>query len=799
MTTELPTVAAARIDELKRQIAVNDHRYYVLDEPGISDSEYDRLMRELRELEAAHPELVTTDSPSQRVGGSALRTFSEVVHQLPMLSLGNAFSEQDAADFVRKVQEATGEAEPQFSVEPKLDGLAISLRYEHGMFVRGATRGDGSTGEDVTANLRTLRSIPLRIAGDTPPAVLEVRGEVVMPRRAFEAFNSAARERGERTLANPRNGAAGSLRQLDPSVTAARPLMFYAYALGVVEGWPLPARHSELLQNLRALGFSVHPEARSARGLTGLLEYFSAIGARRSTLDVDIDGVVYKVDRLDQQAELGFVSRAPRWAIAHKFPAQEEQTVVEAIEVQVGRTGALTPVARLRPVHVAGVVVTNATLHNENEVRRKDVRAGDTVIVRRAGDVIPEVVSVVLDARPDGSSEWQLPPLCPECGSHVVREADQAVARCSGGLICPAQRKEAIRHFCSRRAMDIEGLGSETIDDMVSLAFLRGGAQPRQLGTVAELYTLGLDDLLELKRLQDERAGITPDPKKKTPTKWAENLLASIAGSKTPSLQRLLFALGILQTGEGTAKELALAFGSLDEIAAADVVVLMMVPNIGLTVAESIAAFFAEPHNREVIAMLTAAGVQPQRAAPAADFVARLEFSAQLESLKTCISARGSVGFPSVAGTVFQATAAHVASFAALAALDLAELRALGWNETAAAQLRVLFEDASWQTRLAGIDAQIGRLRRDAPEVVSKGPLSGQTVVLTGSLSGMTRDQAGARLEALGAKLSGSVSKKTSFVVAGAEAGSKLDKARELGVQVLDEAALLALLGSHEA
>ncbi len=799
MTTEQNAVAAARIAEIRKQVALNDHRYYVLDEPGISDSEYDRLMRELRELEGVHPELATVDSPTRRVGGSAARTFSEVVHQVPMLSLGNAFSEQDAADFVRKVVDATGEAEPQFSVEPKLDGLAISLRYEAGVFVRGATRGDGATGEDVTANLRTVRSIPLRLNSETPPAVLEVRGEVVMPRKGFEAFNAAARERGERTLANPRNGAAGSLRQLDSTITAARPLMFYAYALGVAEGWALPARHSELLQNLRALGLAVHPEARSARGLQGLLDYYAAIGAKRGALDVDIDGVVYKVDRLDQQAELGFVSRAPRWAIAHKFPALEEQTVVEAIDVQVGRTGALTPVARLRPVHVAGVVVTNATLHNENEVRRKDVRVGDTVIVRRAGDVIPEVVSVVLDARPAVSCAWQLPALCPECGSHVVREEDQAVARCSGGLICPAQRKEAIRHFCSRRAMDIEGLGSETIDDMVSLPFLQRDTVARPLATVAELYTLSLEDLLELKRLQDEREGIVPDPKKKTPTKWAENLLESLAGSRKTTLPRLLFALCIPQAGEGTAKDLSEAFGSLDEVRRADALVLIAVTNIGRTVAESVAAFFEESHNQDVIDQLLSAGVVAAvRGTPSTEFVARLDLAFLLDALKTCMKVEGNAFFPSIAGTVFRSTADRAKNFSELAALDAIDLRSLGWNDVAIAQLQALFADAVGRMRLARVDDQVARLREFAPAAAERGPLSGQTVVLTGSLSGMTRDQAGARLEALGAKLSGSVSKKTSYVIAGAEAGSKLDKARELGVPVLDEAALIKLLGDHE-
>jgi DNA ligase (NAD+) len=796
MTSNAPAQRAA---DLRRQIAINDHRYYVLDQPGISDSEYDRLMRDLRALEAEHPELVTPDSPTQRVGGVAARAFAEVPHALPMLSLNNAFSAQDAADFVRRIQEATGVDEPEFSVEPKLDGLAISLRYEDGLFVRGATRGDGATGEDVTQNLRTIRSIPLRLDSDAPPAVLEVRGEVVMPRKAFEAFNAAARERGERTLANPRNGAAGSLRQLDATITASRPLGFFAYSLGVVDGWTLPERHSETLQQLRALGFPVHAQARTARGLAGLLAYYADIGTKRDALDVDIDGVVYKLDRYDQQAELGFVSRAPRWAIAHKFPAQEEQTRVLAIEVQVGRTGALTPVARLEPVQVAGVVVTNATLHNAGEVRRKDVRVGDTVMVRRAGDVIPEVVGVVVDRRPPDTIEWAMPERCPECGSHVVREEEFAVVRCSGGLICPAQRKEAIRHFASRRAMNIDGLGSETIDDMVSLAFLQRDGEARALASVADLYTLTLADLMELKRLQDQRDGIVPDPKKKTPTKWAENLLAGIDASRRTSLQRLLFALGIPQAGEGTAKDLASAFGSFGEVQRADAAVLMAVDNIGLTVAESVFAFFAEPHNREVIDLLFGAGVKPQDGgAPSADFVARLDLATLLPAVKALNAGDGRDFFRSVAGTVFRASSERADSFAALAAFDDDTLRGIGWSDGALAQLRQLFVDPEWRHRLQGIDAQVERLRAATPAKAAVGPLTGKTVVLTGTLASMGRDAAGARLEALGAKVSGSVSKKTSFVVAGSEAGSKLDKARELGVEVLDEDRLLALLKQHE-
>ena len=554
------------------------------------------------------------------------------------------------------------------------------------MFVRGATRGDGATGEDVTANLRTVRAIPLRLRGRAP-AVLEVRGEVYMPRAAFEAFNARARERGERTLANPRNGAAGSLRQLDARVTAARPLAFYAYALGAVEGWTPPARHSQVLRALREFGFPVSPQVDVARGADGLLAYFHRIGAARDALPYDIDGVVYKLDDLRQQEAMGFVSRAPRWALAHKYPAQEQTTTLEAIDIQVGRTGVLTPVARLAPVSVAGVVVTNATLHNADQVARLDARVGDTVIVRRAGDVIPEVAGVSARAVPR-AEPFVMPATCPVCGSHAVREEGEVATRCSGGLYCPAQRTQALIHFASRRAMDIEGLGDRIVEDLVGLGYLHG---------VSDLFRLTLGDFLEMRRRADERDGTVPETVKagKVASKWAENLLAAIDRARETTLERLLFALGIRDVGESTARTLARHFGALDPLMAADEAQLLEVPDVGPVVAKRIVGFFGEAHNREAIAGLRAAGVR--------------------------------------------------------------------WPE-------------------------------GPPQRAAEGPLAGKTVVLTGALAAMSRDEAGDRLQALGARVSGSVSKKTSFVVAGEAAGSKLDKARELGVEIWDEARLLAFL-----
>jgi DNA ligase (NAD+) len=689
----VPAVVAARAAGLRQAIDDANFRYYVLDDPAIPDAEYDALLRELESLEAQHPELVSDDSPTQRVGAKPQRGFAEVQHAVPMLSLNNAFSEQEVRDFVARIVETITDAAPAFSVEPKLDGLAISLRYENGRFVRGATRGDGASGEDVTANLRTIKAIPLRIRSDNPPALLEVRGEVYMPRAAFEKFNERARANGEKPLANPRNGAAGSLRQLDTRITAKRPLAFFAYGLGAVDGWHLPPRHSAMLAGLRDLGFPVAPEAGTATGADGLLEYFRVIGARRDALPYDIDGVVYKLDRFDQQNALGFVSRAPRWALAHKFPAQEQSTTVEAIDVQVGRTGAITPVARLAPVSVAGVVVTNATLHNADQIARLDVRVGDTVIVRRAGDVIPEVVRVIEERRPAGTIPFAMPSTCPVCGSAVVRDEAEVVSRCTGGLYCPAQRAQALIHFASRRAMDIEGLGDRIIEDLVDLGLVR---------TVADLYSLTLDDFLEMRRRADERDGTVPETAKagKVASKWAENLLAAIASSKDTTLDRVLFALGIRDIGESTAKTLAKFFGALEPLMTADESMLREVPDVGPVVARRIVEFFREPHNRQVLAALRNAGVH--------------------------------------------------------------------WPE-------------------------------GPPQRSAEGPLAGKTVVLTGALSAMSRDDAGARLEALGAKVAGSVSKKTSFVVAGAAAGSKLDKARELGVEIWDEARLLEFLWSNLA
>ncbi|HJW46799.1 MAG TPA: NAD-dependent DNA ligase LigA [Lysobacter sp.] len=694
--TKSASSPATSIADLRQQIEDANYRYYVLDDPSIPDAEYDRLLRELQALEIEHPELATADSPTQRVGNAPSAKFAEVRHAVPMLSLANAFSDEEIHEFVARIGKETGDFAPMFSAEPKLDGLAISLRYENGAFVRGATRGDGATGEDVTANLRTVRAIPLKLRGKAP-AVLDVRGEVYMPKAAFERYNERAREQGEKTLANPRNGAAGSLRQLDPRVTAQRPLSFFAYSLGEVEGLRLPATHSQTLVLLREFGLPVCPQVTTAQGAEGLLAYFSQIGKQRNGLPYDIDGVVYKLDRYDQQRAMGFVSRAPRWAIAHKYPAQEEATSVESIEVNVGRTGAVTPWVLMNPVHVGGVTVTRATLHNADQVARLDVRKGDVVIIRRAGDVIPEVVRVIEERRPrDAQGSPRYPPFamptqCPACGSAVEREEGEVVARCTGGLYCPAQRIQALFHFAARRAMDIEGLGERFITALVEFDYVH---------SVADLYKLTLEDFLEMKRRADERDGVTPETVKagKVATRWAENLIAAIAASRNTTLERLLYAVGIRDVGESTAKTLAKHFGALDPIMAADVETLKTVPDVGPVVAARIAHFFTEPHNREVIAALRANGVH--------------------------------------------------------------------WKE-------------------------------GAPQRASDGPLSGETVVLTGGLSAMSRDEAGAKLEALGAKVSGSVSKKTSFVVAGEAAGSKLVKAQELGIEIWDEARLLAFLAEQ--
>lgn len=788
-----------QILRLRAAIEEANHRYHVLDDPSITDAEYDRLLRELEALEAAHPELADPDSPTSRVGAAPSSAFAEVQHAIPMLSLNNAFEVEGAdndsdrfreiADFVRRIVEEVEEAAPEFSVEPKLDGLAISLRYEHGRFIRGATRGDGATGEDVSANLRTVRAIPLRLRGEALPAVLEVRGEVYMPRAGFEAFNERARERGERTLANPRNGAAGSLRQLDPRITATRPLAFYAYGLGVVEGVELPAKHSDTLSWLRELGLPVCPEVDTARGLDGLLAYYRRIGEKRDALPYDIDGVVYKLDRYDQQRQLGFVSRAPRWALAHKFPAQEQTTTVEAIEVQVGRTGALTPVARLAPVNVAGVVVTNATLHNADQIARLDVRVGDTVIVRRAGDVIPEVVRVVSEHTDPATRGpvYAIPQACPVCGSAAVREEGEVASRCSGGLYCAAQRKQAVIHFASRRAMDIDGLGERIIDDLVEFDYLK---------SVADLYRLSLDDLLAMKRRAEERDGAVPETVKagKIATRWAENLIDAIDASRRTTLERLLFALGILQIGEETAKALARSFGELDAIRQADALVLLAVPDVGPKVAGSIAAFFAEPHNQQIIDELLAAGVQP---ASSGEVDPSLVNALGLGGL---ILGAKRLGAPleGLGDTSIERIAEQIASLAALRAAGEARLLALGVPSGPASALIALLDDPHWAPHLSAAEQQVAQLRTRVRQTAGEsGPLSGKTVVLTGSLSALTREQAGERLEQLGAKVAGSVSKKTSFVVAGEAAGSKLEKARSLGVEVWDEAQLMAFLTEH--
>ena len=653
---------------LRRQIEEHNRRYYVLDEPTIPDAEYDRLFRRLQEIESLAPDLVPEDSPTHRVGGRPVPGFAEVEHRTPMLSLNNAFAEEEVRGFDERIRKTLNVEVIEYSVEPKFDGLAVSLTYQDGIFVRGATRGDGATGEDVSANLRTVRSIPLRLERSECPAQFEVRGEVLMFRADFESLNKRQNAAGAKEFVNPRNAAAGSLRQLDSHVTAQRPLRFFAY--GAVSAEPAWSAHSELLDHLAALGFPVAVERGNATGADGLLSYFGNIGKMRGELPYAIDGVVYKVNRLDWQRQLGFVSRAPRFAVAHKFPAEEELTQVIGIDVQVGRTGALTPVARLKPVFVGGVTVTNATLHNEDELRRKDVRLGDTVVVRRAGDVIPEVVSVVLEKRLSDAPEFSMPAECPVCGSKVTKSPDEAVARCSGGLFCPAQRKQALLHFASRRAMDVEGLGDKLVDQLVDA---------EMVSTPADLYRLESASLARLERMAE---------------KSAANLLAALDKSRRTTLQRFIFALGIRNVGEATARDLAAHFGSLDRVMAADIEALESVPDVGPIVAKSIRQFFDEPHNRHVIEGLRATGV--------------------------------------------------------------------AWEEGEG---------------------------RPATAIEKA-----KTFVLTGMLPTMTRDDARAMIEAKGHKVAGSVSKKTDYVVAGADAGSKLAKAQELGVAILDENEFIKLI-----
>lgn len=774
---------ATRIAELRRRIEDANRRYHELDEPDITDAAYDALVRELEALERAHPGLADADSPTRKVGALPSGRFAQVAHALPMLSLGNAFSDGEVADFVRRIRERLERDDLVFSAEPKLDGLAISLRYEDGVFVQGATRGDGATGEDVTANLRTISVIPHVLDGDDWPKVLEVRGEVYMARADFERWNEHARLHGGKVLANPRNGAAGSLRQQDPAVTAQRPLSFFAYGIGQVEGGSLPETHSATLARLRDWGLPVSDLATVVHGLDGLLAYYARIGAARDGLAFDIDGVVYKLDDLAGQREMGFVSRAPRWAIAHKFPAQEQATLLESIEVNVGRTGAVTPWALMRPVQVGGVTVTRATLHNADHVARLDVRAGDTVIVRRAGDVIPEVVQVVHEQRPPGTVPWSMPAACPVCGAEVVREEGAAVWRCSGGLSCPAQRVQAVFHFASRRAMDIDGLGERYIESLAESGHLRD---------VSDLYRLTLDDLLDMKRRADERDGTTPETVKagKVPTKWADNLIEAIDRSRETTLARFLFALGIEHVGESTAKALAQWFGDLDLVRHLPWPLFKRVPDIGGEVARAIGHFLDQAGNQAVIERLLARGVRIRDThAPNPLLHDGLDLETLLVDLE----------IPKVTAVRAAQLASAFADAQALLDAPVQNLAAAGLPaETAEALAGWLEVEANASLLLRSARAQAD-LRARLPErgEQAAGPLEGKTVVLTGTLSAMGRDEAKERLEALGAKTAGSVSKKTSFVVAGEAAGSKLAKAEELGIEVWDEARLLAFLAQH--
>ncbi len=663
---------ARRIDQLRDQLNRHSYLYYVLDNPEIPDSEYDRLYRELQQLESKYPEKVTADSPTQRVGGQPLKSFSQIKHRIPMLSLDNVFNDDELRAFFKRLGDRLGLEEAlEFNAEPKLDGLAVSLMFENGLFVQAATRGDGTTGEDVTQNVKTIHSVPLRLIGTGIPGLLEVRGEVFMPKAGFNQLNRRAIEQGEKTFVNPRNAAAGSLRQLDPKITAARPLAFYSYSTGAVEQGSLPASQHEILLQLRKWGLPVCPEIKRTSGVEGCIEYYRSIERQRDDLPYDIDGVVYKVNEIALQQRLGFVARAPRWAIAHKFPAQEEMTSIANVDFQVGRTGAITPVARLEPVFVGGVTVSNATLHNMDEVERKDIRVGDKVYIRRAGDVIPEVVGVVPGSREKKLKKIRLPQKCPVCGSDIERIEGEAIARCTGGLVCRAQRTEAIKHFASRKAMDIDGLGDKLVEQLVGTGMIE---------SVVDLYRLDLEQVAALERMGQ---------------KSAENLINAIDNSREPALAKLIYALGIREVGEATARSLAKSFNSLQAIIDATEDALQQIQDIGPIVAKHITHFFAQEHNQRII------------------------------------------------------------------------------NE--------LLKEITIESETVNTHEQ---------------KLTGKTFVITGTLPNITRDEAKALLESAGAKVSGSVSSRTDYLVAGEKAGSKRVKAEKLGIEVIDEARMRELLAS---
>jgi DNA ligase (NAD+) len=747
-----PAQAAARVQELRRAIDHHNYRYYVLDDPEIPDAEYDRLLRELQALEAAHPELIVPESPTQRVGAEPLDAFATVEHRVPMLSLENALDEGEMRAFDRRVRERLGVGRVTYVAEPKLDGLAIGLTYEEGRLVQAATRGDGRRGEDVTAQVRTIRSVPLHLNGDDWPRLLEVRGEVFLPKAGFAAINARAREEGGKEFANPRNAAAGSLRQLDPRITARRPLTLFCYGFGAVAGGELAETQSGSLALLKRWGLRVSPELRVLAGIEACLDYHRSVGARRDALEYEIDGVVFKVDSLAAQERLGFVARAPRWAVAYKFPAQEELTVVEAVEFNVGRTGAVTPVARLRPVSVGGVTVANATLHNLDEVRRKDVRPGDTVYVRRAGDVIPEVVRVLPERRPPGAASPELPSECPVCGSAVIKPEGEAVARCTGGLYCAAQRKEAILHFASRRAMDIEGLGEELVDQLVERGLVHDPA---------DLYALTPARLTELERVGE---------------KSARNLLDALERSKSTTLARFIYALGIREVGEATARALAGKFRDLRPlltVTADDLVRQRGVKGVGRRTAEALVAFL--PENPDAT---------PAPGLSLADWLAERKI-------------------PGVSAKVAGALAERFPTLGALRGARVEDLEnrrhslVAGVGEKVAQRIEGFFAEPHNREvidKLVRAGIHWPAAPAQAPPDAKAAPLAGKTVVITGTLS-RPREEVKQRLLALGARVTGSVSGSTDLLLAGDAAGAKLEKARALGVRVIGEEDLDALSG----